>query len=226
MADETRWEAERARWVQARAGRLAGASRRAERLAARARRLDRYEAGAGDSAASEVFTRTRLGRGVFERDEHAILGAIGAVVYEGGRIVVAGPGIGLSWCIYGLWWKNVTSWGPLRWERLMFAAMALTGVVIGAWWIIAPDTAASRFWLFYCMAQMVIGVGRASWLAWAYGWSAAPTTVRAGGVAPIRVMTGTEPPLPTTEPSEPTAPAVPIKTVWIPAPYTKNDEEN
>lgn len=225
MADETRWEAERARWVQARAGRLAGASRRAERLAARARRLDRYEAGAGDSAASEVFTRTRLGRGVFERDEHPILGAIGAVFYEGARIAVAGPGIALSWCIYGAWWKNVPAWGPLRWERLMFAAIALTGVLIGAWWIIAPDTTTSRFWLFYCMTQMVIAVGRASWLAWAYGWSAAPTGVKGGGVAPIRVMTGTEPPLPTIEPTEPTLPAVPIKTVRIPVQPNDSEED-
>ena len=225
MADETRWEAERARWVPARAGRSPGARRRGERLAARARRLDRYEAGAGDAAASEVYTRTRLGRGVFEREERPVLGAIGALLYEGARIAVAGPGIALSWGVYGLWWKNVPSWGPLRWERLMFAAMALIGVLIGVWWIVSPDTGASQFWLLWFVAQLVIGVGRAGWLAWAYGWAAAPVGVKAGGVAPIRVMAGTEPPLPTTRPTEPVdAPPVPIQTVRIPARPADSEE--
>ncbi|GAA4746401.1 hypothetical protein [Gordonia alkaliphila] len=226
MVDETRWARERSAWVVARAGRSPAANRRGERLASRARKAARYEAGTGDAPVAEVYTRPRVMRGLTENEERPILRGLGTLLYEAGRLVIAGPGIALSWVVYGLWWKNVPAWGPLRWDRLLFAAMTLTGALILAWWIIVPDTTTSKFWLFYFMAQLVIGVGRASWLTWAYGWAAAPAGVRAGAVAPIRVMTGTEPPLPTTEPTEPVgSQSVPIRAVRIPV--QPNDiEEN
>ena len=123
MADEhcTR---ERAAWVTTRAGRGPDAQRRGQRLSARARRVTRQEAGAGDSVASEALTRSRFARRAIEHEGSVPLRTAWAVVVEAGRLALAGPGIGLSWAIYGLWYRRVGEWGPLRWRWLAAAAGA------------------------------------------------------------------------------------------------------
>ncbi len=220
MADP-HYTQERSAWVLARAGRRPAARRRGERLAARARRLARYEAGAGDSAVAEVTTRSRFGRMAAERDDHRGRWTVAAALVEAGRLAVAGPAIALSWTIYGVWYRNVEAWGPLRWQRLAWAtggiALAML-MVAGIAWLGGEVP----WWDWWLLAQPVIGTARASWLAYAYGWDAVPAPRAASRPTPIRVRLGDAPLLPTTRPTEPVAaPQIRQVRVRVPAPTTE-----
>lgn len=206
-----------------RAGRRPAARRRGERLAARARRLARYDAGAGDAAVAEVTTRSRFGRIAAERDEHRGRWTIAAALVEAGRLIVAGPAIALSWAIYGVWYRQVPAWGPLRWRTLAWATggVAVTMLVVAGIFFLGSGI---PWWGWWLLAQPVIGTARAAWLAYAYGWEAAPASSAAGRPTPIRVRLGDERPLPTTRPTEPvvTKPTPQIRQVRVrvPAPIT------
>ena len=220
MADEhcTR---ERAAWVTTRAGRGPDAQRRGQRLSARARRVTRQEAGAGDSVASEALTRSRFARRAIEHEGSVPLRTAWAVVVEAGRLALAGPGIGLSWAIYGLWYRRVGEWGPLRWRWLAAAAGAALiplAVVAGIVWL----GSGVPLWGWWLLAQPLIGIGRCAWLAYAYGWDAVPTT-SAVRPAPIRVRLGEVPELPVTEPL---AAAEPAKRVRVTVPRMQNDNQS
>lgn len=224
MSDD-RCTAQRAAWVTARAGRNPDALRRAQRLSARARRIARSEAGAGDAVTAEVVTRDRFRRRAVEHDDHRVRWTAWALIVEAGRLLVAGPATGLSWAIYGAWYRRVPEWGPIRWRWLAIAAVVVTIplMVIGAVLWLGDGV---PWWGWWLMAQIPGGVGRSAWLAYAYGWEAAPRKASTTGPAPIRIRLGDEPPLPTTAPIEP-APAAPvIKKVRIAVPRKDNDTSN
>lgn len=199
MSDPHRTPA-RAAWVLAHAGRNPAARRRGERLASKGRRATRYEAGVGDAAVGEVVTPNRLHRRIYAADDHRIARVLWACAREVGRALGAGPGIAAAWGAYFLWWRQVDAWGPLRWKPVAVATavpVLLAAVVAVAWMDGAVPLLA-----WYAMAQVMIAVTRLSWLIRAYGWEAVSPIERAASgprVAPIRIMTGTEPPLPTTQ---------------------------
>lgn len=218
--------AERAAWVTARAGRRPAAQRRGQRLTARARRIARYDAGAGDAAASEVAIRGRVARRAIEHDEHRVRWTVWAGIVEATRIAVAGPGIAIAWAVYGAWYQQVPDWGPIRWRVLavVSAIMAVLMVVVGA---VVWLGSGIPWWAWWLLAQPVIGTARAGWLAHAYGWDAVPATAspgRAPTLSPIRVRLGDQPPLPTTEPTEPVA-TTHIQTVRVSVPRSNSQEE-
>lgn len=193
---------ERAAWVLAHAGRNPAARRRGEQLASRARRATRYEAGVGDSAVGEVVTPNRLHRRIYAADDHRIARVLWACAREVGRALVAGPGIAAAWGAYFLWWRQVAAWGPLRWKPVAFAAAVAVPVLLAAVVAVAWMDGGVPLLAWYAMAQLLIAATRLSWLIRAHGWEAvSPTVLTASGprVAPIRIMTGTEPPLPTTQ---------------------------
>lgn len=221
MADPHYTQA-RSAWVLNRAGRRPAARRRGERLAARARRLARYETGAGDAAVAEVTTRSRFGRMAAERDDHRGRWTVAAALVEAARLVVAGPAIALSWAIYAAWYRQVPAWGPPRWRTLTWATggvAAVMAVVAGIAWL----GAGIPWWGWWLLAQPVVGVARAAWLAYAYGWDVVPTTSSAESrPPPIRVRLGDAPPLPTTAPTQPvSAPQIRTVRVRVPAPITE-----
>lgn len=193
---------ERAAWVLAHAGRNPAARRRGEQLASRARRATRYEAGVGDSAVGEVVTPNRLHRIVYAADDHRIARVLWACAREVGRALAAGPGIAAAWGAYLLWWRQVSAWGPLRWKPVAFAAAVAVPVLLAAVVAVAWMDGGVPLLAWYAMAQLMIAVTRLSWLIRAHGWEAVSPMERAASgprVAPIRIMTGTESPLPTTQ---------------------------
>ncbi|OBA39005.1 hypothetical protein [Gordonia sp. 852002-51296_SCH5728562-b] len=221
MADP-HFTAQRAAWVSSRAGRNPDAQRRGQRLSARARRMARTDAGAGDAIAAEVTTRGRFARRAVEHDEHRMRWTAWALAVEAGRIALAGPGIGLSWSIYGAWYRQVPAWGPLRWRPLAVA----TGVVAAGMAVIAAVVwlgSGVPVWGWWLLAQPVIGIGRAAWLAYAYGWEAVPRRSAASDrPTPIRIRLGGEPELPVTEPL---SPAPPVTVVRVSVPHNDNDNK-
>ncbi|ANQ74425.1 hypothetical protein [Rhodococcus sp. 008] len=201
------WTPERAAWVLAHAGRNPAARRRGEQLASRARRATRYEAGVGDAAVGEVVTPNRLHRRIYKADDHKIARTIWAGVREVGRALVAGPGIAAAWGAYLLWWRQVSAWGPLRWKPVAFAAAGAVPVLLVILVAVAWRDCGVPLLGWYAMAQLIIVTARLSWLIRAYGWEAVGPMERAASgprVAPIRIMTGTESPLPTTPSAQPT----------------------
>ncbi|UDF21566.1 hypothetical protein [Rhodococcus qingshengii] len=199
---------ERAAWVLAHAGRNPAARRRGEQLASRGRRAMRYEAGVGDAAVGEVVTPNRLHRRIYVADDHKIARAIWACAREAVRALVAGPGIAAAWGGYFLWWRQVSAWGPLRWKPVAFAAAGVVPVLLVILVAVAGmDGGGVPLLGWYAMAQLVIATARLSWLIRAYGWEAVSPMERAATgprVAPIRIMTGTEPPLPMAPSAQPT----------------------
>lgn len=195
---------ERADWVVARAARRPEWQRRGQRLTTRARRKTRYEVGAGDAGAADVAVPHRFHRRRFAGDDgSSVRRTVWAVTYEVGTALLAGPGIALSWVIYGLWYRYVERWGPLRWRPLGIATVVVTVLVV---LIVTGATifgGGLGFWGWYWLAQLTLGVGRSAWLAYAYGWEAVPDRAATAAPAPIRVRLGDEPPLPETEPTEP-----------------------
>lgn len=192
---------ERAAWVLAHAGRNPAARRRGEQLASRGRRATRYEAGVGDAAVGEVVTPNRIHRRIDKGDDHKIARVLWACAREVGRTLAAGPGIAAAWGAYALWWRQVEAWGPLRWKPVAFAAVAVP-VLLAAVVAVAWMDGGVPLLAWYAMAQFVIATARLSWLIRAHGWEAVSPIERATSgprVAPIRIMTGTEPPLPTTQ---------------------------
>lgn len=194
---------ERAQWVTDHAARRPEWQRRGQRLTTRARRNTRYEVGAGDAGAADVAVPHRFHRRRWGDEGTTLRRTAWAVTYEIGAALLAGPGIALSWAIYGAWYRKVPSWGPLRWRPLGIATVAVTACVA---LIVTGATifgGGLGFWGWYWLAQLIYGVGRAAWLSYAYGWEAVPGTSAGTAPAPIRVRLGDVAPLPTTKPTEP-----------------------
>lgn len=208
---------ERAQWVTDHAARRPEWQRRGQRLTTRARRKTRYEVGAGDAGAADVAVPHRFHRRRYAGDDRSgVRRTAWAVTYEVGAALLAGPGIALSLAIYGAWYRKVPSWGPLRWRPLGIATVAVAVLVV---LIVTGATifgGGIGFWGWYWLAQLTLGVGRAAWLAYAYGWEAVPDRTAGTAPAPIRVRLGDEPPLPETKPTEP------VKTVRV---TVRNDNE-
>lgn len=163
-----------------------------------------------------------LRRIAFERDEHKGRWTLIAALHEAARILLAGPAIGLGWAIYGIWYRSVPQWGPLRWKALAVAASASTipvAVIAAVAWL----GSGVPLWGWWLLAQPVAGIAYAAWLSYAYGWDAVPAR-DADAPAPIRVRIGDEPTLPETEPTEPVRP-VPVKTVRVTVTRNGIDEE-
>ncbi|OBA40780.1 hypothetical protein [Gordonia sp. 852002-51296_SCH5728562-b] len=202
MADP-RYTRERADWVVAHAARRPEWQRRGQRLTTRVRRKTRYEVGAGDAGAADVAVPHRFHRRRWGDDGTSVRRTVWAATYEVGAALLAGPGIALSWAIYGAWYRKVPAWGPLRWRPLGIATVVVTVLVV---LIVTGATifgGGLGFWGWYWLAQLTLGVGRSAWLAYAYGWEAVPDRAATAAPAPIRVRLGDEPPLPETEPTEP-----------------------
>lgn len=198
MADSA-YTKERAAWVLARAGRNPAARRRGERLAVRARRDFRDEAGAGDAPGAEVVTPNRWHRGIYREEGtgNKLGWTLTTALREAAVLVVAGPATGLSWGLYGLWYRQRESWGPLRPLPAAIAAAvaAVLAAIVG--WAASPGLLG--WWL---MANLVGGLARLVWLTRAYGWPAAeaawkrtqtrtrraPTVVQVPKEAPRRVV--------------------------------------
>lgn len=205
----------------AHAGRNPAARRRGERLAARARRQARYQAGVGDAAVGEVVTPNRIHRTIYKGDDRRIARALWVGVREVSRALAAGPGIAAAWGAYGLWWRNVPAWGPMRWKPVAVVAAgavpALLVIVGSVVWMHGDVPLLG----WYAMAQLVIAAARLSWLIRAYGWEAVEPTAAPGAgprVAPIRITAGTGPTPSTPQPTEPKKRVVVRRKVTPPAP--------
>ena len=194
---------ERAQWVTDHAARRPEWQRRGQRLTRKARRGVRDEVGAGDAGAADVAVPHRFHRRRWGDEGTTLRRTAWAVTYEIGAALLTGPGIALSWTIYGLWYRYVERWGPLRWRPLGIATVVVTVLVV---LIVTGATifgSGIGFWGWYWLAQLTLGVGRTAWLAYAYGWEAVPDRTAGTAPAPIRVRLGDEPPLPETQPTEP-----------------------
>jgi hypothetical protein len=188
---------ERSAWVLARAGRNPAARRRGERLASRARRSTRYEAGVGDAAVGEVVTPNRVHRAVYRGDDHRILRVLWLALRESVRALLAGPGIAASWGLYGLWWRNAASWGPMRWKpvaAVALGALPVLLVIVGAVIWMHDDV---PFLAWYATAQLVVAVARLAWLVRAYGWEAVISGARPNRGHTVTRITGLPKPVPT-----------------------------
>lgn len=184
-----RHERERAAWVLARAGHRPAARRRGERLMASARRHERYESGAGDMAVAEVTTRNVFHRSVARED--GVLNQLGWLIWTVTWMfwvaVLVGPALLAGKALYGLGALAARRLGPLRSWPYLVLALALAGVLAGAWFRWPPegwDTVVRS----YACAQVVLAPVRAAWLVRAWGWpavKAAPSG--AGAVAPVVV---------------------------------------
>ncbi|WP_206511947.1 hypothetical protein [Rhodococcus sp. KRD197] len=169
---------ERSAWVLARAGRNPAARRRGERLASRSRRSTRYEAGVGDAAVGEVVTPNRVHRAVYKGEDHRILRVLWLALRESVQALAAGPGIAAAWGLYGLWWRNTASWGPMRWKpvaAVSLGALPVLLVLVGAVIWMHNDV---PFLAWYATVQLVIAVARLAWLIRAYGWEAVTSGAR------------------------------------------------
>lgn len=184
---------ERSAWVLSHAGRNPAARRRGEQLASRARRSTRYEAGVGDAAVGEVLTPNRLHRTFYKSDDHRLVRALWIIVRESGRIVLAGPGIAAAWALYGLWWRCVGAWGPMRWKPVAALAAGVLPVLLivggAVLWMNEPVP----FLAWYAMAQLVIAVARLAWLIRAYGWDAVSGAAQLGRTRPAVVRITDDP---------------------------------
>lgn len=144
----------------------------------------------GDAAVGEVVTPNRMHRTVYRGDDHRIARVLWVGVREFVRTLLAGPGIAAAWALYGLWWRQTPSWGPMRWKPIAViagGAVPVLLVIIGAVIWMHSDVPLVGW---YAMAQVVIAVARLAWLIRAYGWNAVTPTARPGHtrhVAPIQI---------------------------------------
>ena len=188
---------ERSAWVLARAGRNPAARRRGERLASRSRRSTRYEAGVGDAAVGEVVTPNRVHRAFYRGDDHRILRVLWLALRESVRALLIGPGIAASWGLYGLWWRNTASWGPMRWQpaaAVALGALPVLLVIVGAVIWMHNDV---PFAAWYSTVQLLVAFARLAWLIRAYGWEAVTSGARPQRGHTVTRITGLPDPAPT-----------------------------
>lgn len=172
-----RYERTRAAWVLSHAGRRPGARRRGERLMLAATRADRASVSAGDVAATETVTPGLLHR-VSHREDGGLnqLGWLLGLLVLGVFVVwVAGPGLLLGWLVYSVWWWLVPKVGAVKITPLVVIAVLVAVGCAVSWWVF-PTTG---FWATVTSVRHAIWwIGApafATWLAWAWGWSAVKT---------------------------------------------------
>lgn len=213
MADATKFESERAAWIQGRQWLdKHSATQRAELLARRARKLERTSMGLGDSALHEAKLKSTFLLWT-ERSEDAktsALGAIAYVMFVGLKLFWFGIAWVLSWVFYKAWETVADKHRVMVWPYFAAAAAVAVLFMVGrpaggdlwlinalASWLevstggwIAPRVLSGWYaagWVSWIEIQIVLGFAAAGWRAYAWGW-AAPSVrsghkTRAGGTA-------------------------------------------
>jgi len=201
---------------------------------AAARRQDRFNVGAGDSAFNEVSTRNIFHRSVVR--EEGTANTLGwffwTCIWMSCVAFIFGPAIALAWAIYGAWYWLVPRIGRMKAGPLLGAAFVVAVVGIFLLWFRTPTDGLAMWWSSYVLIQLVVGLGWAAWMTYAYGWQAVKTRQKASAakLQPIRVRIPSE----EEDVTENTAPSSirdtdttdsPVKTISVSRPTYTDEEE-